>query len=128
MNKALVATQKYFESSMGQTPEYKSWHRLFKREFTAFLTDFMGCSNIQIGKPNHFDISGFFQRPSGQIWYFLISDLRWSKDNMLVRTAESFKDYTGETNQYVALDNEVNFTFAFRNIILNQEKRHLDLV
>jgi hypothetical protein len=62
-----------------------------------------GALDIAIGKPNHFDMSGFFQMDNGQMWWFRIEDLRWSKNNMLVRTAQSFKDYTGGRNQYVSL-------------------------
>ena len=101
MNKAIRATQAHFESSTGKTPEYQAWHRLFKREFTALLTQ-LGATSIQIGKMNHFDMSGFFTIQN-QIWYFRIEDVRWSKDKMLIRTAQSFKDYTGGHNQYVSM-------------------------
>ena len=122
MKKALKATQQEFESSTGKTPEYLAWHRLFKKEFTEFLTNFLGCTKVEISKPNHFDMSGFFQRPSGQIWYFRIGDIRWSKDKMLLRTAESFSDFTGGTNQYVSLKNEIDFTFQFRKLIRVQDE------
>lgn len=102
MIRALERTQDYFESASYRTPEYLSWHRLFKREFTKFLVG-VGATQIEIGKPNHFDMSGFFT-VNGQIWYFSISDLRWSKDSMLIRTAKSYKDYTGGVNQYVPLN------------------------
>jgi hypothetical protein len=101
MKKAIEATQAEFESASCRTPEYLSWHRLFKREFTKFLTE-KGATLVQIGKPNHFDMSGFFTLGT-QIWYFSISDLRWSKDQMLLRTAKHYKDYTGGNNQYVPL-------------------------
>jgi len=116
MNKALAATAQYFESSSGQTPQYLAWYRLFRREFTKFLIA-IGATQIQIGKPNHFDMSGFFTVGT-QAWYFSISDLRGSKDKMLIRTVKSYKDYTGGLNQYVRLDNgERAFSEAFSRIV-----------
>ncbi len=110
MNKAIRSTKQHFESSSGRTPEYLSWHRLFKREFTQFLTS-KGASAIQIGKTNHFDMSGFFTL-GNTIWYFSISDIRWSKDAMLLRTAKHYQDYTGGRNQFVSMmidgDNFIN--------------------
>jgi hypothetical protein len=102
MIKALEATQAEFESSSGRTPEYLAWHRLFKREFTKFLTE-RGATAIKIGKPNHFDMSGFFTMGL-QVWYFSVGDLRGFKDNMLVRTAKHDRDFTGGQNQYVPLN------------------------
>jgi hypothetical protein len=49
MEKAIKATQQEFESSSSQTPEYRAWHRFFKREFTHFL-EAHRCANIAIGK------------------------------------------------------------------------------
>ena len=101
MNKAIRATQQHFKSSSSRTPDYLAWHRLFKQEFTKFLTT-KGASNIVIGKPNHFDMSGFFTL-GNTIWYFRIEDVRWSKDLMLLRTTKHYKDYTGGMNQYVSM-------------------------
>jgi hypothetical protein len=110
MKRALIETQKDFESSCSKTPEYLAWHRLFKREFTKFLTE-CGGRDVQIGKPNHFDMSGFFTL-SGQMWWFRIEDLRWSKQNMLIRTVQSYQDYYGGFNKYVPLDRG---DFSFRS-------------
>ena len=116
MKKALAATQEHFESDSQQTPQYKAWHRLFKREFTKFLTS-RGMTGIDIRKPNHFDISGFFKDGGNdQIWYFSISDLRGSKDRMLIRKAAHYKDFTGGVNQYVWL-NENDFAAQFNLLV-----------
>lgn len=121
MKKAIKATQADFESSSSHTPEYLSWHRLFKREFSAFLTG-KGASNIVVGKPNHFDMSGFFTL-GNTIWYFSISDLRGFKDTMLLRTAKHYKDYSGGRNQYVCLKHdESTFTRQFDELIAREEK------
>ena len=116
MKNAIALTNEYFESSCYETPQYKTWYRTFKREFSKFLTD-NGATNIQIGKPNHFDMSGFFTNHAGQIFYFSISDLRWSKDTMLVRTAKDYKDYTGGTNQFVSLKSLGEFADGIKPLV-----------
>ena len=121
MNKALQSTQQKFESSTGKTPEYLAWHRLFKKDFSKFLTT-EGAEEIKIGKPNHFDMSGFFKMKSGQIWYFRIGDVRWSKDKMLIRTAKGFNDFTGGYNQFVPMTQGSGiFESEFGAIVMRQE-------
>jgi thiosulfate reductase cytochrome b subunit len=127
MKKALAATNTHFESSCSKTPQYVAWHRLFKREFTKFLTA-KGATNIQIGKPNHFDMSGFFTL-GNTIWYFSISDLRnfyaGKAQPMLLRTAKHYKDYTGGMNQYVSMNNEEVFKIGFDRIVTRLEENTL---
>lgn len=115
MKKSFDLIKEQFISSCTRTKQYLDFHRTFKREFKAYLKE-LGITEIEISKPNHFDISGFF-KINNQIWYFSIDDLRWSKDNMLIRTAKDFKDYTGGTNQYVSLDNETIFKKQLLRII-----------
>ena len=114
MKKAITETQKDFENSSSRIPEYLAWYRLFKREFTAFLKE-RGITEISFGKPNHFDMSGFF-RKENQAYYFSIGDLRGFKDDMLIRTAKDFKDYTGGTNQSILLKSVETFTDGFNRI------------
>ena len=116
MTMALELTAGEFESSCEHTPEYLAWHRAFKREFTKFLQEH-GCKNIKIGRPNHFDMSGFFTTSKGTIYYFSISDLRWSKGDMLIRTAEHYKDYTGGSNQSISLADAERFHDEFARVI-----------
>lgn len=120
MKKAIGLTLQEFESSSGRTPEYLAWHRTFKREFTKFL-EARGCTEIAIGKPNHFDMSGFFRNKNGQLWYFSISDLRGFKDKMLIRTAKHNRDFTGGMNQYASLHTVERFTDNFDRIMNNGE-------
>lgn len=115
MKKAINLTGQEFESSSGRTPQYLTWHRTFKREFTKFLQA-RGVTEIAIGKPNHFDMSGFFKAPNGQLWYFSIGDLRGFKENMLIRTAKHNRDFTGGMNQYATLRSEQEFTDQFDRI------------
>ena len=88
MEKSLYLHGFDFESSSCRTPQYLEFHRTFKRELTQVLKPY--CSRIEISKPNHFDVTGFFQLHSGEIYYFNLGDLRWSKDLMLIRTAKDF--------------------------------------
>lgn len=101
MIKTLTALTQTFESSSTLTKQFSSFSRLFKREFKQLLFVF-GASKIEISR-GHFGLSGFFQIAE-QIWYFSLGDVRWSKGSMLVRTAESFTDYTGGSNNHVAMD------------------------
>lgn len=127
MKKAIAATQQEFESASHRTEQYLAWHRLFKREFTKFLQA-RGVKDIQIGRPNHFDMSGFFTW-GNQIWYFSVSDLRSFKENMLVRTAGHYKDYTGGANQYAPLNDADRFSSAFFAIMERGDlKRSGDIV
>ena len=102
MEKTIEGLKQEFISSSQRTEQYLSFHRLFKSDFKKLLKDY--CSEILISKPNHFDITGFFKLNNGKIYYFSISDLRYSKDSMMIRTAEHFKDYTGGSNNFLNLD------------------------
>jgi hypothetical protein len=116
MKKALTETQKHFESSSSRTPEYLAWHRMFKREFTKYLKS-LGMTDITISRPNHFDMSGFFKRADGTIFYFSISDLRWSKDTMLFRTAPELGKYDRHgANYFVPLHSYEQFTARFSSL------------
>jgi hypothetical protein len=102
MNKSLYLLNFEFESSCSRTPQYLEFHRVFKNEFTKLLKPYI--KSIEISKPNHFDVSGFFELNNGGIYYFRIEDLRWSKESMLIRTAKHFKDYTGGCNGDIILN------------------------
>lgn len=102
MDKSLYLLGFTFESSSSRTPQYLEFHKIFKKEFTALLKSY--TKRIEISKPNHFDVSGFFELNNGQIYYFGLEDLRWSKDSLLIREAKDFKDYTGGSNGFINLD------------------------
>ena len=111
MKETIKQLKQEFISSGEKTQQYLNFHRLFKKEFKKLLNSY--CKEILISKPNHFDISGFFKLNDDKIYYFSISDLRWSKDTMLIRTAKDFKDYTGGSNNFIKLDN------GFKENLLN---------
>lgn len=102
MKKSLQLLKQEFESSCLKTPQYTSFHRTFKREFTKLLQG-LGAVSVKFFKPNHFDASGFFQI-NGQWWYFRLEDLRWAKDSLLIRTAKDDRDFSGGRNQFIALN------------------------
>lgn len=114
MEKIIQALQQTFESSSSRTQQYLDFHKLFDDEFTKVLAK-LNCVAILISAPNHFDVSGFFTSSSDQIWYFNLSDLRWSKDKLLIRTATHYKDYTGGSNEYIKFDK--NFISNLKFII-----------
>ncbi len=111
MDTTLKELNQEFVSSSSQTHQYLEFHKLFKKEFKKFLKPY--CKEILISKPNHFNINGFFKLNNDKIYYFSISDLRWSKDKILIRTAKDFKDYTGGGNNFINLD------LNFKNNLLN---------
>ena len=92
-----------FESSSRKTPEFNRFARLFKQ---AIKQELMETARDIVFSVGHFYISGFFTvGRTGQIYYFSISDVRdYINPQLLVRTAEDYKDYTGGHNQYVQLE------------------------
>ena len=116
MEKALKATQQNFESSSQQTPEYRRWHHLFKRQLASFLLEY-GITIFKPSKPNHFDFSAFFQTPNGQWYYVSISDVRGFKNDMLMRTADNEKDFQGGINCFVSLKSITDFRNDFESIV-----------
>lgn len=113
MNKTLELLEKGFESSSFKTPEFLSFVRTFKSEFTKELKS-VGATNI-VFSVGHFYISGFFTKGS-QVYYFSLSDVRGMvfarTPNMMYRTARDYKDYTGGINQWLdiksGMANEMN--------------------
>ena len=106
ISKSLYLLNFEFESSCGRTEQYLEFHGVFKKEFKELLKSYI--KEIDISKPNHFDVSGFFKLNNDEIYWFCIGDLRWNKNSLLIRMAKDFKDYTGGINNYIKLDE--NFT------------------
>ena len=96
MKKTIELIKEKFESSSSKTEQYLKFHKTFKSEFNKMLKPI--TKNILVNKPNHFDRSGFIELNNNQIYYFNISDLRYSKNTILIRTAKDFKDYSGGFN------------------------------
>jgi hypothetical protein len=94
-----------FESSSSLTPEFQTFYLTFKRDLTKELKT-VGATDIQFSR-GHFYVSGFYTL-NGQAWYFSISDVRGmcygGKPQLLYRTAQHYKDYTGGGNRYATIE------------------------
>ena len=95
-----------FESSSVKTPQFMEFVRGFKTAFKHAIGDTVKDIKFSVG---HFYISGFLTLNNGNIIYFNIFDVRFFKNewfnNILVRTAKSYTDYTGGSNNYCTLLN-----------------------
>lgn len=105
-----------FESSSYQAQQYKMWHRRLKSEVTKIFKN-LGCREIKVSRSNHFDFSGFTTDSKGQIWYFSIGDFRAFKKKFLLRTANSYKDYSGGMNNYPTFSDNESFTNSLRRYL-----------
>lgn len=109
MKKSLRLLRRGFESSSTKTPEFISFCRTFKSEFTKELQS-IGATNIVFNN-GHFYISGFFTLGS-QAWYFSLSDVRGMEyclnqscmGKLLYRTAKDYRDFTGGMNRYATIE------------------------
>jgi len=88
-----------FESSSGLTEEFAQFARDFKKELIKVIKPDFELINYSRG---HFEISGFLKDKYGKFIYFSTSDVRYFKNewfnNILIRTAQHDKDYTGGRN------------------------------
>jgi len=92
----------HFESSSGPTVEFNTFAKDFKRN----LKEELGNGFELVGwSKGHFYVSTFIRNLTNQkLAYLSISDVRhfrngWFK-NILIRTAEHDKDWTGGSNHY----------------------------
>ena len=95
-----IAHDGFFESSTQNTPTSLACIKDAKKWFKEFVDSIGGKDlTFSIG---HFEFSGFFTDKDGKIWYFSSCDMRGNiMKSMLVRTAKSYKDYTGGMNRWV---------------------------
>ena len=107
----LLLGEEHFGSGGHNSEEFNTWVRVFKSQFRMELNK-IGATDFELHK-GHFYISGFF-RVGEQLVYFSISDVRGSMDpdQMLVRTAEHNKDWTGGHNQYVTIQDGMSRAIA----------------
>lgn len=109
MKRSIKKLKSGFESSTGKTPEFISFCRTFKSEFSKELMS-IGASAIEFNY-GHFYISGFFMIGL-QAWYFSLSDVRGMEYNLnrdcmgklLYRTAKDYRDFTGGQNRYATIE------------------------
>ena len=73
----------------------------YKTTNTIILSHLIGTNHEQ--NTGHYYLSGFFD-VNNQSYYYSINDVRCSRsNNMLIRTAQNHKDFTGGTNHYIPL-------------------------
>jgi len=90
-----------FESSTTLTPEFAE----FRREIKSYIKKVLP-KELELIMPFgtlHFEFSGFIKnKKTGKFVYFSCSDVRsWKNawyENLLIRTAENEKDFTGGSN------------------------------
>jgi hypothetical protein len=109
-----------YESSSTRTKQYLTFCRVFKRQFKKLLNETFDIAKIEIAKPNHFDQYGYFELKNGNIYYFSVGDLRW-RTTFLLRTAISFTDSTGGSNNYCNIDDFERFMKDLKSIVDNSE-------
>jgi hypothetical protein len=107
--------QEEFESSSIQTPEFKKFSSVFKKEFRNLLLA-LDCTNVEFNV-GHFFISGFFTYKE-QAYYFSLNDVRnFNNDSMLLRTAKNYKDYSGGSNNWVSLESPERLANDISNLL-----------
>ena len=88
----------YTGSDLGK--DFKDFYAKDKKSIGKQLQA-MGCTKLEMSRQFNY-YYGFFTAPSGQAYYFSISDWRYFSDtSLLYRTASSYKDWTGGGNRYV---------------------------
>jgi len=101
----------YSGSDLSQ--EFKSFFRKEKNRLTKILTE-KGCTNIDLSYGFYY-FSGFFTAPSGQVYYISCSDVRhFEYEELLIRTAKDYKDFTGGTNQYCGISKNELMRFTLK--------------
>ena len=87
------------------SPDYKTFERKYKNCIKKIAQENDG--ELVKFSPNHYEFSCFVKR-NGKFVYISISDVRyWHNEwynHILIRTAQSDKDFHGGTNWYCSLD------------------------
>jgi hypothetical protein len=99
----------HFESSSGLTEEWASFSQHMKAYLKKTLAPEFEMVSYSRG---HFYFSVFMKNKNGKMVYISCNDVRYSPgyspegwyNNLLVRTAEHEKDYTGGRNNYSTLE------------------------
>lgn len=87
------------------SPDYKT----FERKFRNYIKKVAKENDGELVKfnPNHYEFSCFVRRNDKYV-YISISDVRYFKNswynNILIRTANNEKDYSGGRNDYTSLE------------------------
>jgi hypothetical protein len=97
-------------SGIGSLKEIKDLRKRLK-EIEATLEG-RGCKKIEL-YINYYYASGFFTSPSGSVYYISLPDVRSKgfREDMLIRSAANYKDYTGGINRYCKPTKEALLNF-----------------
>jgi len=109
MKKVLAMLLVGLESSSTKTPELKALSSAFKSALKKELES-IGAT-LEAYNLGHFDMNGFFKKDE-QLFYFSLGDVRGmeftleggGRVQMMYRTAQHLKDYTGGGNNWVAVE------------------------
>ena len=81
--------------------EWKEFCRAFRSDLMKFFKA-VGATEAKFHNM-YFEISVFVKAKNGQIWYIHLSDVRYCDAEMYFRTATSYTDYTGGSNNWATL-------------------------
>ena len=101
---------KLTHSGIGSLKEIKELRKRLK-EIEATLEG-RGCRKIEL-YINYYYASGFFTSPSGSVYYISLPDVRFNKLNqdILIRSAMNYKDYSGGINRFCKPTKEALLNF-----------------
>jgi hypothetical protein len=106
-----MARKNYSGSDLGQ--DFKEFFRKEKNRLTKIFKE-KGCTQIEMNYGFYY-FSGFLTSPSGQIYYFSCSDVRhFDYNRLLIRTAKSYSDFTGGSNEFVGTDKQSILKFRLK--------------
>ena len=94
-----------FESSIGETPQFKSFAMEFKKALKADAKE-AGLEIVDFSK-GHFYCSAFVLREDGKMFYICIWDVRMKsvREKQMWRCAKDERDFTGGQNHYDYIEN-----------------------
>lgn len=90
-----------FEQESCNTPEFLAFSKNFKKQLKKHLQQ-VGA-DLKVFSVGHFYISGFFTK-NEKHYYFSFQN---GCENLMYRTAKDIKDYTGASNQWVKLSEDM---------------------
>jgi hypothetical protein len=101
---------KLTHSGIGSLKEIKDLRKRLK--MIEATLEGRGCSKIEL-YINYYYASGFFTSPSGSVYYISLPDVRHNNLNqdILIRSAMNYKDYSGGINRFCKPTKEALLSF-----------------
>ena len=95
-----MAKIKFLYPKTGMSADYCTFFKKEAKRISNFLES-KSCSDIEIYSGFYY-FYGFFTDAKGRFWYLSCSDVRhFGYEEILFRTAKSYKDFTGGAYRYV---------------------------